>query len=637
MTRERALQGAPCPPKTHSDLEWRRVLEALAARCASDLARSNVLDLAFATTYQDTLQWAREGAEAFSLLTAGTPLPTASMPDPSETIAEVTEGGLLGSHQLRAMATLLEVGRSLRKFLDLHGAACPTLATACSTSPALDAVAATIGGCFESNGALADRASPRLRELRREEKSQRARIHTKLEQFMSSNEHFMHERFVTERDGCWVVPIKAIAVSRLKGTVHGASNTGSTVFFEPDAISGLTSKVRAVEKEVEREEHEIYLRLSALLCGVADELEACARAVARADLRAATAKLARDLRLEFPRIVDQPRIDLRNARHPLLVLDLGDAVASDLALAEGTCLVISGPNAGGKTVTLKTVGIAALMARAGLPIGCDRDSTIGLFDVVLTELGDEQSLSKNLSTFSAHMKNMAGVLERSSHGALVLLDELASGTDPREGEALASGLLRALCDRRAVVAVSTHYEGLKLLALNDQQRFRNASVGFDFATMRPTFRLHLGVPGGSSAFAVAERFGIPTDVLEIARSFLSTETVRFEQIVRCMNEERVALERASEAVRVSADALNAAHRDLATRASARESPLTTDGAPPEEPAPQAFVARKGGRVYLTRLGRNAEVIDVLESGNVRVLAGKLKVVVPMHELRGADD
>ena len=210
-------------------------------------------------------------------------------------------------------------------------------------------------------------------------------------------------------------------------------------------------------------------------------------------------------------------------------------------LEAGRAIVVSGPNAGGKTVALKTMGLAALMVRAGIPVPCDEGSTVGLFDVVLTDVGDDQSLQKNLSTFSAHVSNLAAILHETTRGALVLLDELAGGTDPREGEALAAGVLDSLCARGGAVAATTHYEGLKALALADA-RFANASVGFDLETMTPTFQLAMGVPGSSSALAVARRFGMPATVIERAERFLTREDQNFEAVVKRLHDERAALE-----------------------------------------------------------------------------------------------
>jgi DNA mismatch repair protein MutS2 len=359
-------------------------------------------------------------------------------------------------------------------------------------------------------------------------------------------------------------------------------------------------------------------------------------------------------------------------------------------------MIISGPNAGGKTVALKTMGLAALMVRCGIPVACDEGSHIGLFDVVLTDVGDDQSLQKNLSTFSAHVQNLAAVLRETTRGALVLLDELAGGTDPREGEALAAGILDSLCARGGAVVVATHYEGLKALALVDP-RFTNASVGFDPATMMPTFELAMGVPGRSSALAVARRFGMPATVIERAERFLAREDQDFETVVKKLHDERAALalargaaedrereaaetrtaleaelERARnrerkalsqeahdlvERLRRARDDLHEAQTRLRSKKidapSVREAEHAIERAasevaiggplehlvnPPEgierERVPLHDL-RKGARVWVQRLRAEAEVIDLLGEGNVRIAAGPLKLTVPSSELRVA--
>jgi DNA mismatch repair protein MutS2 len=303
----------------------------------------------------------------------------------------------------------------------------------------------------------------------------------------------------------------------------------------------MGNRLKVLEADVKREEEAVYARLTALVADAIPSVDAAAGALGLADVRAGTAVLAGDIALRFPEIVDEPRAVLRAARHPLLALSSTQVVPSDLSIEAGQAMVISGPNAGGKTVTLTTLGLAALMVRAGLPVPCADGSTMGLFDVVLTDVGDDQSLQKNLSSFSAHVSNLAQVLEGTGRGTLVLLDELAGGTDPREGEALAAAVLDSLCARGGAIAVTTHYEGLKVLAVADA-RFRNASVGIDMATMTPTFRLALDVPGSSSALAVARRFGMPGPIVERAERFLARDDHTFQLVVEKLNSERAALE-----------------------------------------------------------------------------------------------
>jgi DNA mismatch repair protein MutS2 len=693
------LRPDPCPPKTRADLEWDRVLAALADRCAGPLGRDLALGLAFASSRDEARAWLAQSAEATTLLLEGRPLPAAEVDDVREAIERARVGGVLAPAELRAVERMLGAARSLRRFLTSRRTALPTLFEACATDPTLDEVAEEIAGCFEVDGALADRASPRLRELRGEWRAARQRMLSRMEELMSRYESVVQDRFVTEREGRWVLPVRSDAHERFPGIVHATSSSGATLFVEPRAVVGMGNRLKVLDAEVKREEQAVYARLTALLGDVLPSVEAACGALALADVRAATAKLAHDLHLVFPDVVDEARLDLKRARHPLLALEMADGVVpSDLAIEAGRGIVVSGPNAGGKTVALKTMGLAALMVRAGMPVACAEGSTVGLLDVVLTDVGDDQSLHKNLSTFSAHVKNLVEVLQETGRGALVLLDELAGGTDPREGEALAAGVLDSLCARGGAVAATTHYEGLKALALVDD-RFVNASVGVDLATMTPTFELAMGIPGSSSALAVARRYGMPATVIERAERFLTREDQSFEAVVQKLHDERAALALARAAAeqrdgearsaRAQADAeleaakgrakkmlseeaaelmerLRRARDDLRdARARLRSRKVDAEGLREAERAIERVAGevaiggplghlvagvdsgadetqrepvrapdlRRGARVWVPRLRAEAEVVEVLDDGAVRVAAGPLKLTVPAAELR----
>lgn len=683
----------PCPAKTHADLEWGRVTGALAERCASPLGQRLARALPFGGTHEAVRALVAESREAATLAERGETLPAMNVPDVAEGLERLRAEGVLGPLELRGLAKMLLVARSLRRFLASRRESCPALLAACATDPTLDDAADEVSSAFDADGTLSDDASPRLKELRGEYQASRARMLSRLEDLMTRYGAILQDRFVTEREGRYVVPVRSDAHERFPGIVHAASSSGSTLFVEPRAVIPMGNRLKMLEADVQREELAIYARLSGVLADDLSSIDACAAALARADVLAATARLAAELGLAFPTVTDEPILDLKSARHPLLALDLPDVVPSDLAVRGGRAVVVSGPNAGGKTVALKTMGLCALMVRAGLPIPADPSSTVGIFHLVLTDVGDDQSLHKNLSTFSAHVKNLAVILDDAQPGALVLLDEVATGTDPREGEALAAGVLDSLCARGAAVAATTHYEGLKALALADE-RFVNASVGFDLATMTPTFRLAMGVPGSSSALAVARRFGLPPTVLERATRFLSREEQSFEDVVRKLNDERAALdlarqaaalrEREAEEVRARLEGELLQARDRERRALSKEaeqlmagvrrareelraiqqalrgkkldaaqakdamkaldriaadaavgSALEARVAPPPEREPlRPGDVRKGAKVYVPRLRAEAEVIDV-GADTVRVAAGALKLTVPIAELRAS--
>lgn len=584
----------PCPDKTRNDLEWDRLLGALASRCVSHMGRALALDLPFASTRSETRRLLDEAREATELLGAAEPLPLVELSDVSSAIGRVGASGVLAPTEIREIGKALGAARVLRRFLSVRRSRCPALFDACATDPTLDDLADELAQAFDPDGLLSDRASPRLKELRSEYSAARTRMLSRLEDLMSKYEAILQDRYVTEREGRYVVPVRSDAHERFPGIVHSTSSSGATLFVEPRAVIPMGNRLKVLEAEVQREEIAIYTRLSSRIGESLPSVIGAVDALARADVRAATARLAQDLRLAFAEVTDDARLELTAARHPLLLLDMLDAmpqhtgsaratdaaaesafeavVPSDLSIGARRAVVVSGPNAGGKTVALKTMGLTALMVRAGLPVASAAGSSVGIFEVVLTDVGDDQSMTKNLSTFSAHVRNLVRILDDTQPGALVLLDELAGGTDPREGEALAAGMLDSLTARGGAVVVTTHYEGLKALALADD-RFENASMGFDLTEMSPTFRLAQGVPGSSSALAVARKFGLPGTVIERAEKFLTREDIQFESVVKKLNDERAALElaRAAAARReTEAEALRAQLEDELRNARDRE-------------------------------------------------------------------
>lgn len=683
----------PCPRKTRSDLEWDRLLAALGDRCVSDMGKALARDLPFASSREETRRLLDEAREAAELLGSGEPLPITGLTDVSSAIGRVGASGVLAPPEIRELGKALEAARALRRFLAARRSRVPALHAACATDPTLDALADELASSFDPDGSLSDKASPRLKELRGEYHAARGRMLSRLEDLMTKYEAILQDRFVTEREGRYVVPVRSDAHERFPGIVHATSASGATLFVEPRAVIPMGNRLKVLEAEVQREEIAIYTQLSNRIGESLPSVVGAIDALARADVRAATARLAQELELAFPSVTDDARLELRAARHPLLALDGVAVVPSDLAIAARQAMVVSGPNAGGKTVALKTMGLSALMVRAGLPIPAAEGSVVGIFEIVLTDVGDDQSLSKSLSTFSAHVTNLARILDDTQPGALVLLDELAGGTDPREGEALAAGMLDSLTARGGAVVVTTHYEGLKALATGDD-RFENASMGFDLATMSPTFRLAVGVPGSSSALAVARKFGLPSTVIERAEKFLTREDLQFETVVRKLNDERAALELARAnaerreqearelktqlehelrnardreqrhvskeaeallgAVRRAREDLREAQQRIRSKkldlASLKEAERTVDRvaaqvavggeleprpAPAETPSTPADpnALKKGARVWVTRIRAEADVLDLLPNGAVRVQAGPMKLVLDASELR----
>jgi len=684
-----------CPPKTEADLEWHRILVALKERTMTAAGKKRALALSFADSGDEARRRIAAAKEAHSLLVEGYPLPLSDLEDTSEAMDRIRVGAPLGPKELCDLARMLGQARVLRRYLSTRRESAPTLFAECSSDPTLDRLEEALTSSFDAGGTLKDTASPRLKELRSEHATARTRMIARLEELMGKYDAIIQDTFVTEREGRYVIPVRSDAHERFPGIVHSTSHSGSTLFVEPRAVIPMGNRLKVLEAEVAREEIAIYTKLSTLVGESLGSAEAADAAIAQADLFRAVAQLAVDIDLRFPEITDAPILSLKKARHPILLLDGVNVVASDLEIEAGRAAIVSGPNAGGKTVALKTLGLVALLVRAGLPVPADESSVVGIFDAVLTDVGDDQSLQKNLSTFSAHIRNVVSILQDTHRGALVLLDELAGGTDPREGEALAAGVLDSLTARGGAAVVTTHYEGLKALAHADP-RFVNASVGFDLATMSPTFVVAFGIPGSSSALSVARRFGMPSTVIERAEKFMTKSDTDFETVVRSMNDEKRALELARSAVSQKEAEIEAIrteleeertrqrereHRKMSEDADAlsqsirrvreelrnaqaalrtkkndptalREAQKTADRAAASfaiggelehlvrnrenteevRASVDAKQLRVGSRVYVPKLRANAEVLSVAANGDILVAAGALKVTLKPHEL-----
>lgn len=677
--------------KTLDDLEWHRIVRAVAERCVGPSTRRE--DLPIAATREGMERVQGETREARRLLESGEPLPLDGLRDVRAHLARLARQGALDGPALNDIRATLGAARSLRRFLGRRKEVAPLLASSCATDPTLDHLEDELSASLEPDGSISDRASPEVRRLRTEVANLRARMVGKLEEMVHRHADILSDRFFTIREGRYVLPLRTDAHEKIQGIVHGTSASGATVFVEPRQLIPQGNRLKMAQGELEREETRILALLSDLVRERVPELEAAADALDRADLRAASAKFGRDFRCTMVELADGPSLKLVAARHPILLLEGVDVVPNDLEIEGGKSLVISGPNAGGKTVSLKMLGLAALMVRAGLPLPCAEGSRCGFFAPVLTDVGDEQSIEKNLSSFSAHVVHLAHVLREAHRGALVVLDELAGSTDPHEGAALACAILERLTAQGAAVAVTTHYEPLKALAIADP-RFRNASVGFDVAKMEPTFKLTLDLPGSSSALVVAERFGIPREVLDAARRVVPEQTRTFEDLVRRLEEKRrelddeksrlddelsratsarVEVERERERLRSrergalseegervlvdlrrARDEIERARkriRDATTEAELREARRQAEEAakvlseaslraapsgPKVEEAVDPNALKPGDRVWVPRLRSEAEVIEAPARGKIRVAAGPMKLWVEADEISKAE-
>ncbi|MGZ6265779.1 MAG: endonuclease MutS2 [Candidatus Limnocylindrales bacterium] len=410
---------------------------------------------------------------------------------------------------------------------------------------------------FDPAGELLDTASPRLGGLRRAVKVAYERLRTRLDQFIHSGElaGSLQEPLVTLRGGRYVIPIRADARGRVKGIVHDASGSGQTLFVEPIVAVELGNAWREAQLAEAAEIERILDELSSLVAGQADPLRETLNALARFDFWSAKARLAEEMDAVPAEIAERPEIVLLGARHPGLA---GKVVPIDIRLGgEFTALLITGPNTGGKTVALRTLGLLGLMHQSGLHVPADVGTKLPVLSNIYADIGDEQSIAQSLSTFSGHMRSIVRIVEAAGPNRLVLLDELGAGTDPTEGSALAQALLDYFIRSGALVAATTHYAELKLYA-HTTASARNASVEFDVETLRPTFKLTIGLPGRSQAFAIAERLGLPGPIVADARSRLTEEQQAFEETLASINATQAEVAEALTQVRMAEERARAA-------------------------------------------------------------------------------
>lgn len=676
--------------KTRVDLEWDQVEQAVADRCQGPLGER--LELQIADSYEETVRALSESKEAWELLRRAEPLPLEGLQRVEPSLQHLERDGVLDGEALRDIKLSLRAAGTLRRFLSERKTLVPFLERACTIDPTLEGLEDEIGMSVGDDGLIVDSASVELAHLRQEVGNLRARIVRKLEELILKRSAILQDSFYTLREGRYVLPVRADAHERFHGIVHGSSASGATIFVEPRELVDRGNRLKMAQAELEREERRILAAVSDLVRQYVPQLRAAAEALDHADLRAASARLAVDLGAEFVELAESPRIVLREARHPLLVLRGVDVVPNDIEIRGGEALVISGPNAGGKTVALKMLGLAVLMTRAGLAFPAADGSVCGFFSPVLAAVGDEQSLERSLSTFSAHLVTLKQVISLAKERVLILLDELAGATDPEAGAALACAVATRLVEDGAAVAVTTHYEALKALAAN-REDMRNASVGFDFEAMSPTFRLSMGVPGGSNALDVARRYGIPDDVVDVARASLTEHAQSFEALVAELEaakqaaiaerenavqdrarvaEAKAKLEARQEAVkarearglgqegqrlvdqvRALQRQLDAAKKSLRDQASAEAvaaaQVLAREGSEllvdldthRQELEPQPVETTDidpeklavGDHVWVARLRSVAEVIETDARGKVRVSAGMMKLWVDVSDLR----
>ena len=523
-----------------SVLEWGKVTARLSARASSEPGRALCAALSHGTDLEAIRTSLEENRDGRRMLLQEGALPLEEVKEIREEVGKAVKGVSLSPQELLMIGKTARAGERIRRFFEDRRGRYPRLAHHANGIPPLRDLAEAVEEAIDSAGNVLDRASEALGPLRRQLVKMRSRLQETAEGILSSPRYARHvqESYATVRSGRVVIPFKTSAKGLFQGIVHDSSQSGQTVFFEPEELVHLNNEVKMAELEVEREVARILAELSGRVARKEEDLLLALLLLARIDFLQARSMLADELSAAEPTVTASGETSLRSARHPLLVLSGRPVVPNDLRLGRPYfCLILTGPNAGGKTVALKTLGLLTLMAMAGLSIPASPDSTVSVFHNLFVAVGDEQSVEGDLSTYSAHIRRLNEILSGADRGSLVLLDEVVSGTDPREGAAIARSFLETLADREVRVVATTHFEELKGIAFSDS-RFENGSMAFDGEHLRPTYRLSLGIPGRSMGMEIARALGFPSEVLERAKGYLSGPGPNLPEVIDRLERER---------------------------------------------------------------------------------------------------
>lgn len=522
-------------------LEYAQIAERLAERCACSLGQERARELTPTPIFAFVKERQQETSEACRLLDEHGPFPLGGIHDIRPLLVRAGIGQNLTPHELLTLASTVEGAARMKNFLLRHAEKAPLLADRAKAIVEFPALLSDIEGCISRHGEVMDSASGSLASVRSQIRIQLKRVDEKLTAILSSSttRGMLMEATVVLRDGRRCLPVKAEFKRAIPGIVHDQSSTGATLFIEPMGVVQANNELRVLEATEAREIEKVLARLTGLIGRQGDKLFGAVDVIAGFDLASAKAQLAGDMTAVAPVLNQKGILKLRDARHPLL--DPDHCVPINVSFGETIkALLITGPNTGGKTVTLKTVGLFTLMAQSGLHIPAAPGSELAHFEQVFADIGDEQSIAQSLSTFSAHITNIVRILKSAGTRALVLLDEVGSGTDPAEGASLARAILSDLLAHNARIIATTHYGELKEFAYS-RDGVENAAVEFDLESLRPTYRLLQGVPGSSNAFHIAGRLGMPRRVIEAAQGGLGQDAMDTSEVmVRLESAKRIA-------------------------------------------------------------------------------------------------
>lgn len=531
-------------------LEYHKIIEKLSALAGSSLGREKCHQLMPLTNLAHIEQMQQETSDALARLYAKGTLSFSGIPDIRDTLMRLEIGATLGAGELLKISSVLTAtlraknyGYNQRNNEEAEEAAQDSLMERFRLLEPLSPINNEIRRCIISEEEIADDASPGLKSVRRQIKLTNDKIHEQLGSILNSasTKGMLQDAIITMRNGRYCLPIKQEYKNTFQGMMHDQSSTGSTAFIEPMAIVRLNNELAELAIREQEEIEKILAELSNLVETEKLNLKYNQESLAELDFIFARAQLSKNMKASQPRFNTRHYINIKKGRHPLI--DPKKVVPIDIYLGnQFDLLVITGPNTGGKTVSLKTVGLFTLMGQAGLHIPAFDGSELSIFEEVYADIGDEQSIEQSLSTFSSHMTNTVSILEHANENSLVLFDELGAGTDPTEGAALAMAILSYLHQRKIRTMATTHYSELKIFALSTEG-VSNACCEFSVETLQPTYRLLIGIPGKSNAFAISSKLGLSSFVIEKAKEFIGTKDESFEDVISTLEASRVAMEK----------------------------------------------------------------------------------------------
>ncbi|MBC1412313.1 endonuclease MutS2 [Listeria welshimeri] len=551
--------------KVEAILEFDKIKKQITEFASSSLGEQAILELAPATDFQVVQKSQLETEEGAKIIRLRGSAPITGLTDVFAHLKRLEIGGDLNGLEIYQIGSNLRVSRQMKNFMtDLleMGVELPLLGALSDELLVLKEVEEDIAISVDESGKILDTASEALSTIRRTLRRTEDRVREKLESYLRDRNasKMLSDAVITIRNDRYVIPVKQEYKGHYGGIVHDQSASGQTLFIEPQSVVDLNNERKALQAKEKQEIERILAEISASLAGWINEIHHNTFILGRYDFIFAKARFGKAMKAVTPHLSDAGIVHLIAARHPLL--DAANVVANDIYLGEDfTTIVITGPNTGGKTITLKTLGLLTLMAQSGLQIPAQEDSTIAVFEHVFADIGDEQSIEQSLSTFSSHMTNIVSILEKVNHKSLILYDELGAGTDPQEGAALAIAILDASHEKGASVVATTHYPELKAYGYN-RVHATNASVEFNVETLSPTYKLLIGVPGRSNAFDISRRIGLSENIITEARSLVDTESADLNDMISSLEEKRNLAETEYEEARELARGADALLKDL---------------------------------------------------------------------------